>query len=230
MSYDAQPGSELPSAAGRPDPKPASIGETTIVPFTAERVAAVARLHRTAFSAAMGAHLGSGYVRALVNWFRQADGAINLIAIDSTDRVMGYALGAPRGYTRVRNRHLLLPAAVGLLLHPGLFLDARFRHELRSPFRMLAGRAAPRTDEPTLPAPTLSLAAIGVDPAAQGRGIGALLLTQFEQHARARQMRSMRLVVYAHNTAARRLYEKCGWEACGPRDERHDTVLYAKTL
>jgi ribosomal protein S18 acetylase RimI-like enzyme len=52
---------------------------------------------------------------------------------------------------------------------------------------------------------------LAVAPALQRRGVGRALLDAAAVEARARGARRLRLRVLAHNEAARRLYERCGY-------------------
>lgn len=83
----------------------------------------------------------------------------------------------------------------------------------------------------------LGIAGLAVAPAARGAGIGAALLAAAEAHARSRGARKLSLRVLGTNAAARRLYERLGFEAEGVlRDEflingRYvDDLLMAKPL
>lgn len=207
---------------------PTSASSIEITPIDADRVRDAARLHRAAFARSMNTRLGDGYVRALIDWFRRQSETIAFVALDADRRAVGYVLGAPLGYTRAMNKALLAPASIGLMLHPGLLFDGEFRKTLVRRVAGLVRGDTPRTDEPKLPPPVMSLVGIGVDPASQGRGIGRLLLAEFERRAAAQSAVSLRLTVYADNGAARALYEKGGWQACLPRDDRYQTLFYSK--
>lgn len=61
----------------------------------------------------------------------------------------------------------------------------------------------------------LEVRGLAVDPAAQRGGIGRLLLRAAAEHASARGARRLTLRVLAPNTAARALYESCGFEVEG---------------
>jgi ribosomal protein S18 acetylase RimI-like enzyme len=68
---------------------------------------------------------------------------------------------------------------------------------------------------PSTPLPSnahvLQIQGLGVDPAYQGRGVGQALLEAATQEARRRGARKLSLRVLGSNTAARRLYERCGF-------------------
>lgn len=57
----------------------------------------------------------------------------------------------------------------------------------------------------------LLVGGLGVDPAAQGRGVGRALVEAAVGEARARGARKLALRVLGGNATARRLYERCGF-------------------
>jgi ribosomal protein S18 acetylase RimI-like enzyme len=72
---------------------------------------------------------------------------------------------------------------------------------------------------PVTPLPShahvLQIQGLGVDPAYQGRGVGQALLEAATAEANARGARKLSLRVLGRNTAARRLYERCGFRVEG---------------
>jgi ribosomal protein S18 acetylase RimI-like enzyme len=184
-------------------------------------VSQVADVHLQAFTGYMNTRIGRRYVRSFIEWFRRANDAIALAAIvDGT--VAGYVVGAPIGYQQRMNRDLLLVAASGLLLHPWVFLEGRFRRQVSGRLANLMGRQSDTAGEPDLPQPTMCLVGIGVSRDMQGRQIGSLLMHAFECEARRRGARSLSLSVYKENTAARQLYEKRRWS---PWDHAADETM-----
>ncbi|NDW53544.1 N-acetyltransferase [Aliiroseovarius sp. PrR006] len=61
------------------------------------------------------------------------------------------------------------------------------------------------------------LLTVAVTPAAQGQGIGAKLLQDFEHTAAKRGATRAFLEVATDNTAALSLYQAAGWSTCGQR-------------
>jgi ribosomal protein S18 acetylase RimI-like enzyme len=156
--------------------------------------------------------MGDAYARVFVDWFRQPEhGGIALVAIDRHSDVVGYVIGAPLGYPRALSRDLVWISARAVVMRPWLFFRSEFRNGVLDRVRLLLGRSLPHRAEPGLPAPTMSLVAIGVAPAARGKKIGLRLVQAFETKARELQMRSLRLSMRSDNFVARRLYERCGW-------------------
>ncbi len=61
------------------------------------------------------------------------------------------------------------------------------------------------------------LLTIAVDPAHQSKGLGHILLTQFEAESKLRGAGWVHLEVAQDNTAALALYTRAGYEICGER-------------
>jgi len=61
------------------------------------------------------------------------------------------------------------------------------------------------------------LLTIAVDPAHQGKGLGHILLTQFEAESKLRGASWVHLEVAQDNTTALALYTRAGYEICGER-------------
>jgi ribosomal protein S18 acetylase RimI-like enzyme len=180
-----------------------------VVPMTAAHLEAASEVHLDAFRGYMNGRLGRRYARALLTWFMTAERGITLVALGDADRVVGYVAGAPLGYDKPLTRALLPAAAVSAALRPWLLFDADIRARVMTRLRSLASR---RAESRPSPAPdTMSLVAIGVASPARGQHVGAALVGAFEQHASALGMQAVRLSVYEHNHAARRLYERAGW-------------------
>ena len=194
--------------------------DTLIVEMAAQMVRKAARVHLDALAGSRTACMGEAYVRAFIDWFRQpALGRIALVAIDSHGDVVGYVIGAPLGYPRALSRHLVWVAAGAVIVRPWLFFKRQFRNGVLDRVRLLLGRSLPHRAKPGLPAPTMSVVAIGVSPAARGKKIGCRLVQAFETKARELQMRSLGLSIRSDNVVARRLYERCGWQPFSDSDE-----------
>jgi ribosomal protein S18 acetylase RimI-like enzyme len=202
--------------------------DSIIVAMTAEMVPKAARVHLDALADSRTAIMGEAYVRAFIDWFRQADHTgIALVAINSHGCVVGYVIGAPLGYPRALSRHLVWIAAAAVIARPWLFFRQQFRNGVLDRLRLVLGGSRPHGVELELPAPTLSLVAIGVSPAARRKKIGLRLVQAFEAKAREMHMRSLRLSTGSDNAVARRFYERCGWRLFSASDE---LVYYFRIL
>lgn len=205
-----------------------------IVPITAKAIPAVVKIHRDAFQGYMNTRLGDGYIKAFIEWFQQAEQNISLLALDeSEDRAMpaGYVVGAPWGWDAKLNRDLFWFAAVRAGVRPWLLFNEQFRRTIAVRLGMIKdGGLSNAPPHPVLPEPTMSLVGIGVATSARGKGCGILLLEAFEQRARELRMRSMNLSVYPDNAAARKLYEKMGWQPFVVPARKRESMFYSKTL
>jgi len=68
---------------------------------------------------------------------------------------------------------------------------------------------------------------IAIHPAARGTGLGMAFMRYLHAAAANRGAKSIRLKVYSHNTKAKSLYEKLGYQLAG---ETEGQLLYALTL
>jgi ribosomal protein S18 acetylase RimI-like enzyme len=155
--------------------------------------------------------MGKAYVTAYMDWFRSARVGVAIVAVGPDGLVLGYVVGAPLGYARAMSRELSRVAARAVLRRPWLFFYPQFRHGFLERLGFLLGRSQASVVLPQLPVPTMSLVAIGVSRAARGRSIGTRLVRAFEARAAELKMQSLRLSTQSGNTAACRLYERCGW-------------------
>jgi ribosomal protein S18 acetylase RimI-like enzyme len=195
--------------------------------ITDQNVSEVVSVHMDAFHGYMNASMGRGYVRRFLMWFAKQPDAIAVVAVDG-GRVVGYVVGAPVGYERPLSRDLFWVVAAAAAVRPWLLFRESFRKRLaQRAARFFFPRPA-RPDVPDLPEPLMSLVGIGVSASGRGGGIGRKLLMEFEELCRQRQMRAMRLSVYADNVVARGLYERGGWKLFTPADPA--AVYYYRLL
>jgi ribosomal protein S18 acetylase RimI-like enzyme len=201
-----------------------------LVPMTTEMVPAVAKVHLEAFTGYMNTGIGTAYVRAFMNWFLQAERAIALVATNSEGQVIGYVVGAPLGYESSMSCDLFWVAAAGMIVRPWLFFNKQFRNTLMKRLKLILGRSLARQTELELPEPIMSLVGIGVSPSAQGKKVGLCLMQAFEAKVRRLQMQSIELSVYPDNVVARRLYERCGWQALSGSLGKNEVMHYFRVL
>jgi ribosomal protein S18 acetylase RimI-like enzyme len=93
--------------------------------------------------------------------------------------------------------------------------------------RLTVSRTVPQEAEFQLPAPTMSLVAMGVSPKLRRAGVGSRLLGEFERRAVGMKGRSMHLSTDADNMIARQFYERHGWR---PLSKSADKVHYGSIL
>lgn len=215
---------------GAPQTGIASDTGVALIPMTAEIVPAAVKVHLEAFTGYMNTQIGTGYVRALMNWFLQGERAIALVATDTDGQVIGYVVGAPLGYERPMSRDLFWVATMGMIVRPWLFFHTQFRSTVMRRLRLIFGRTLVRQAKRDFPEPIMVLVGIGVSPAARGKRIGVSLLRAFEERARQLRMQSIELSVYPNNIVARRLYESCGWLPFGSPIKIGEVMCYFRVL
>ncbi len=219
----------------RPQDNPEASGvgvePVSVVSITdGDMVRKVATLHLEAFAGYLNTLLGYGYAKDLVQWFMNSERAIALALIDGNRRTLGYALGAPVGYTKEMNRELFWGVVAQLTIRPWLLLN----RQLWAVFldRVTSEMGLSQISRPTvdLPQPSMSLVAIGVARLERNRGAGQRLMQAFEAKAREFGMRSLVLSAYANREEVCRFYEKSGWHLCDVQADKAGVVRFAKIL
>ena len=190
----------------------------------------IVELHMDAFAGYLNTLLGRGYLKAFVKWFIRNKGTIALVAVDDQQKVIGYALAAPKGYSSKLNRDLFWGTSVRTLIRPWLISNARFRNVLVQRLKSLIGVQRNVSQMFDLPEPSMSLVAIGVASAQRRSKIGERLIRAVEDEARKLQTRSLVLSVYEDATAARRFYEQCGWQFCAGLSAEGGVLKYCRLL
>jgi ribosomal protein S18 acetylase RimI-like enzyme len=191
------------------------------------QVPEVARVHAAAFPNYMNTSLGGPYLRSFIKWFCISSTAIAICALEE-DRIVGYAIGAPQGYSKEVTRSLIWMAGFSLLIRPWLWLKPAILRNLAIRLGITAESFSPQ-DIPALKPPIFSLVGIGVLPEVRGRKVGWKLMNAIEERA-VHQMdtKSLKLTVYRDNNA-RIFYEKLGWIHHDP-SPKSPTVVYYKNI
>ena len=194
-----------------------------IRPLSPNDLSQLVPLHLAAFAGSLGVSLGRRYVHDFLRWFIARDDAIKLGCADEDGRLIGYVFGAPQGYTTDLNRHMSWRVALAVVTHPWLVARRAFLSALPNWVRALRGK----THVTLYPVGAFLLVGIGVDPACRGRGIGRVLIREFEAQVRAGGYTTVFLAVRADNVAARRLYEASSWE---PASAATQVMIYRRCL
>lgn len=190
----------------------------------------IVELHLDAFAGYLNTLLGRGYIKAFVTWFIRNKGTIAIAAIDENQKVVGYALCAPVGYSVRLNRDLFWGAAVQIFKRPWLFFNARVRFVLVERIKIIFGRRKNIQQTLKLPEPSMSLVAIGVASTQRRGRIGQRLMRAVEDRARDLRTRSLVLSVYEDATGARSFYEQCGWMLYPTATKKGDVLRYWRLL
>ena len=180
--------------------------------LSSERLDRAAAIHMEAFRGYPNVRLGIAYAKALLNWFHRYDQGVTLVAVDEDGQAVGYVAGAFLPYGEKMNRDLFPLVAAITITRPWIICNLRFFAAAKARLAsMLRPTRSAVGAETKLPEPIMSLVAIGTAETARGRGIASALIMAFEEQARRRGAQCLRLSVYPENTAARRVYERCGW-------------------
>jgi len=199
-----------------------------VVPMTEDTVAAAARIHLQVLPGSRTALMGLAYVRSWVDWFRRPEHqGVAFAAITAEGEVVGYVIGAPLGYPTELSRDLFWPSIAAFAARPWLILMPQFRHGVFGRLRLTVWGTLPREAGFQLPAPTMSLVAMGVSPAFRRARVGHRLLDESERRAVGMNMRSMHLSTESDNMTAQQFYERYGWR---PLSKSADKVHYGRIL
>ncbi|MGO8930984.1 MAG: N-acetyltransferase family protein [Limisphaerales bacterium] len=178
-----------------------------------EDLKAVAEVHLRAFPESALSWLGLEAVRRYYEWQLSGPHDHEFVGVRHDRKLVGYAVagvsrGAMSGFVR-RNRGFL---ACRVLMQPWLICTSRFRGRLRLGLRSLSsGRPSPPPARAPSAARSFGVLAIAIAPAAQGQGLGKLLMNQLEKVAVERGYNRMHLTVGADNAGAIAFYERLGW-------------------
>ena len=169
-----------------------------------EDVNAVVLLHLTAFPGFFLSLLGARFLRAFYERFPTDPSAIATVAVDESERLLGFVVGAanPRGfYGRLLKRYWIrfaMAAAPAVARHPSI---AR-----RVAQAVLHPGANPGGDG------VAGLFSIAVGPASQGRSVGRQLVEQFLATARSRGCTAVLLTTDAReNERTNAFYRAAGF-------------------
>jgi len=174
-------------------------------PATESDLDAVVVVHQQAFKGFLMTQLGPRFLRGYYQCVTEYRQPIFWVA-ESDSRVVGFVAGfvnPPRFYEQLRQRKkaLALAAASHLVWRPHLW-----RRALTSLRR--AQTIAHDADMPHL----AELASLGVDPHAQGRGIGKQLVFAFRDTAAQQGVHEVVLTTDAHNNdTVNAFYQKLGF-------------------
>lgn len=180
----------------------------------AEDINEIIIINSIGFADYMNSKMGKAYIKAFYHWFidrQQNTDGISLV-ICSGDRIAGFVVGARIGYQKSLNKKLLIPAAIGFMIHPWLLLQKSFLTASVLKIKVLFPRWAKNVHPSSLVDNGISLVGISIHPDFRGRKAGSSLMQAFEQKAKEFGYDYMRLSVYKENIKARQLYSKNNWK------------------
>lgn len=199
----------------------------------------VVEIHLESFPASRSSKLGGPFLKKMYKWYFLYHPMLSFVAT-LDDRVVGFVTGSIGGGSAQRRfRYAFWQIVWGFLRQPRLFFQPEmfeaWNVHVASLFfyiRNLFFRQQPRPNSSTVRQELrikATLDSIAVSSSARGRNIGEFLVSAFEQAARNQGATYMGLGVERDNLAARRLYERCGWQIVFDNVERN-SANYIKNM
>ncbi len=212
--------------------------QVQITDYDESDVPALADIHRAAFKGSMNAGMGRGYLRGMLRWFLHQPDTIAVRATINGEPC-GYAVGMPLGHHGQLNRDLMLAAAVGVVTHPWILLQKRYRKSAAAKIKRVLGldKPPPKQVPPEGPTPgansgeyegrCMAFVSMAVGRQFSGRGVGVALTHAIEERATKLGYDYVQLSVYTDNARAHAVYDKAGWDLC---QQVGAVLLYKKKL
>lgn len=167
------------------------------------RITEVVAVHQLAFPEFFMTRLGSRFLSVYYETMLRADDSILVYEFDDQGAVAGFAAGylnRSAYFARLKRRKIAL---VGALL-PVMLSRPSTLQQIWHNVRSTGVRR---------PAQEAELASLAVRPDAQGRGLGARLVSQFERKALLGGKTAVMLTTDTdNNDAVNRFYERCGYQ------------------
>lgn len=186
-----------------------------IVEMTKSHAPAVARLHRRSIRTGLTAWLGQRFCKQVYLGMADSPHSFVLVCEDDRHRALGFvccAADTTRMYRNVMTRRflpLILAAIWKVLARPSVIRD--MITAIRRPRRFSQDTFA------EVDLPQAEIVSIGVDPEAQGRGIGARLLEAAFARFRDLGFDRARVWTTEDNVQAIAFYQKRGFKLVGAR-------------
>jgi ribosomal protein S18 acetylase RimI-like enzyme len=197
----------------------------------------VAVCYQSAFPKSLSTAFGERYVIRTLEWFLAHDQNFLFHLSDETNgNVVGFCGGMvndgihPRGSASEMIQFAFEEGLYSLMKKPWLFFHTEMRSKYGLAFRNLRKRfikKRPENYKPGTVEPFGGLVVIGVDPEFQNRGVGAILLREFERKSVDLGFKKLMLSVGSKNQQAIRSYEKSGWERS---ESRGSSISMSKIL
>ncbi len=167
----------------------------------------ISECHRNCFVNSFSTKVGNAYTKKTLEWFLIAENRF-LFHIESDNHVVGYCGGFQSSYvgdgsTSGMLQYAMKEAMKGLMRKPYLLFhpDLLKRYPLifRNIFRRILNSK-------------IGLVVIGVDPDYRGKGVFELLMQNFEEECKKRNVAKITLSVKVSNARAIAAYKKAGWK------------------
>jgi len=187
--------------------------QTELLKIERHHLQSVAEVHLTAFPSSALTRLGTEVVRRYYDWQLFGPHDHEFVGLFHREILQGYAVGGiSRGATGGFIRRNLGLLSWKVATHPWLLRIGHFRGRLRAALRIVfVKRSCPKNAFLPASASSFGVLAIAVDPRAQGKGYGKLLMDRLESSARDRGFSRMHLTVAFDNAQAIAFYERLAW-------------------
>lgn len=194
-----------------------------IVKSTVNDLSKIALCHRKAFSESLSSQLHKPFTMKMLSWYLDDDRGV-LFHVQDDEAIVGYC-GAIRthspglpGSSTSMAQYSFKAMLNALALKPWLIFHPenlkRIPHIKRNILWKLGlkkkNKLSVQSNEDFVP--FWGLVVIGVDPAYQGKGIGSMLLQEFERLAKQDGVPRINLSVKKENNKAIKSYERNGWQ------------------
>ncbi len=183
-----------------------ALNKTTVRPMRTNEAAAVAALHRDQLQQAFLSTLGTRFLAQLYRGIASSDHGFVLVAVDDTDRIVGFISGGTN--TKKLYRSILLRRGwiMGFLVLPRALSFSVIK-------RIWQSLRYPSTTEGAFPDAELLSVAVCAD--MQGRGPAKALLDALFAEFQTRGVRDIRVTVGAQLARANAYYLKHGFVKAG---------------
>lgn len=200
--------------------------EIKIVRSTEKDLKKIAICHVKAFPASLATALGRTYTQHMLSWYLSSDKTFLFHLQSDKGSCLGYCGGMisdgslETGSSSGMAQYSFRAAMRALMFRPWVFFHAEVRGKWPLLWKniLMKFRLKPRVHfnaeqkQKMVLAPKAGLVVIGVDPMLQGRGIGSMLLKEFERIAiQEYGVKILQLSVLANNHKAIKAYKRNGY-------------------
>ncbi len=188
-----------------------------------------------AFPASLSSRLGKRFCSKMLEWYIVAERGVLFHVVDD-GHIAGYCSGVATKYQGQYGpatsivQYAFVEFTLAFLRRPWLLLHPEMlekRELISRNLRMKLRRSPPeplRQGFRSAPKATThwGLVGIGVTPQYRGKGLGTLLLTEFERMAREDGVDEVQLSVKQENSGAIKLYQRNGWQIASTGKDSFD--------
>lgn len=182
----------------------------------------IAECHRSAFPGSLSSKMGLSYLSKMLKWYL-SDEKRFLFHIEQDGKCIGYCGGMVSDGTQATGsasgmiQFSFNEAVKAFAKRPWLLFNKEFlskskliRKNIKSKFKKKKKVTVKKTAA-VKREPETGLVVIGISKEHQGKGLGSVLLNEFEKKTKQLNIKKMSLTVRRSNQQAIRSYEKSGW-------------------